>query len=155
MHIRVKTMNHFHLHRLIVTTAGAATPVVEIIIDDQDLLERVMAVEKPMAEAEGKPGLAGAYSYLPADEDHVRSLLPCPGGEKVMVLQCPCGEPGCWPLLVSINADASVVTWRAFTQPHRSLGAQAWIYSGLGPFQFERKAYEKEIQDFLRDLAPK
>ena len=94
-----------------------------------DLVELVRAQESPFAEAEGSPSIAGAYSGLAPGPDTLPPswhFLGEPSDRlyayngKVQVMGCECGEPGCWPLVCRISADAETVTWSDFEQPHRS-----------------------------------
>lgn len=61
---------------------------------------------------------------------------------KVCVLGCDCGIASCWPFLVRIETEDSVVRWSDFAQFHRD-----WDYD-LGPFCFSRDAYEAELRRF-------
>lgn len=65
------------------------------------------------------------------------------------VLGCDCGEVGCWPGCVTINANPSTVTWSSFQQPFRP----DRDYSALGPFEFERRAYEEAVNAAIKALA--
>ena len=67
--------------------------------------------------------------------------------DKVTLLECACGEPGCWPLLAAVTVTPATVTWSAFEQPHRRRQGPAgsWRYDRLGPFIFSRPAYEAEL----------
>ena len=42
---------------------------IRILINGQDLIDLVAAQERPYAEREGAPDLAGQYGGLPADQD--------------------------------------------------------------------------------------
>jgi hypothetical protein len=61
---------------------------------------------------------------------------------KTCILDCDCGNFGCWPLLVRISRIGSTVTWTEFSQFYRD-----WIYN-LGPFQFDREQYEYELYQY-------
>ncbi|MGC4115157.1 MAG: hypothetical protein QM765_11220 [Myxococcales bacterium] len=62
-----------------------------------------------------------------------------PRNTKSLVLSCTCGVTECWFLLVSITVHPDRVEWSDFCQFHRD-----WHYD-LGPFVFERKAYEAAL----------
>jgi len=114
-------------------------PEVRVLIDGRDLVDLVRQVEAPWAAADGAPQLAGRYSGLWPGA--WRELPERDGCGRVAVLACECGEVGCWPLHVRITVSVSTVTWSGFAQPHRP----AWRYDGLGPFVFDRAAYERAV----------
>ena len=126
---------------------------VQILIDGVDLVELARAVEFTQPDSEE---IAGKYAGLSADEDILppsKHFLGIPRWEvydyngKTQVLGCDCGEPGCWPLVCSIDAGPSEVEWRDFEQPHRSgtEGGVVWSYDLLGPFRFARGQYESAL----------
>jgi hypothetical protein len=125
-----------------------------IRVNGTELLELVAEEERPFAEAEGHPDLAGAYAGIPASDAFLPShhLLGRPepllsdlvrSGKvsKAALLMCECGESGCWPFCARVEVDADVVRWMEFEQPHRP----AWRYEGLGPFVFDRSQYEAAL----------
>ena len=135
--------------------APAVTPTINITINGQNLIDLVRAVEHPFANAERSPGIAGAYSGLPATPDTLppsRHFFGQPSygvyvyGAKTQVLECECGEPGCWPLICEIQVTDQTVTWQDFEQPHRSAHKpNHWPYTNLGPFTFSRSDYEQSL----------
>lgn len=125
---------------------GSVYDCLEIFIDGESLIDLVRNWEKPFAQREGHPALAGNYEWLPANKETYLALQDAEvDDEKTALLECQCGCPGCWPLLVNIRKEAETVIWRAFEQPHRSEESAAgfWNYVGFGPFVFERQTYEK------------
>jgi hypothetical protein len=114
------------------------------------LLRELAAVaELPAARAEGNPDLAGAYAGLNAVYDLLwpsRHFLGEPdltwgaGGNDTVLLGCPCGEYGCWPLTARVDVGAMAVQWSDFRTGHRD-----WDLSGLGPFAFDRAQYEAAL----------
>lgn len=147
---------------------GGGFQSVEILINGIGLIEIVREVELPhalreyderLAEGESAEGLgprgalAGNYLYLNADEVFLpsRNLLgePYPHGfridpadplnRKSLLLQCTCGITDCWFLLATITVAEDRVVWSDFRQFHRD-----WQYD-LGPFVFERTAYERQL----------
>jgi hypothetical protein len=130
---------------------------VTIRIDGRSLIGLVCEVERPMAEREGHPDLAGSYAWALADEVALRELQPqAEPKSKPALLQCTCGEAGCWPLLASVISDGDVVTWSDFEQPHRGpdSGAGCWGYEGLGSFVFDAQLYAREIARLQVALRP-
>jgi len=65
-----------------------------------------------------------------------------PAVGKTWVLDCECGNAGCWPWLARIVVETSVVTWSEFAHYHRD-----WSYN-IGPFRFDRAAYEAEFAQY-------
>jgi hypothetical protein len=156
-------------------TWGRPEPMATIHINGQCLAQLVREVELPFASREGHPDLAGQYVGLPAHflTAPSRYLLgevsdgPWCDPERVVLLQCECGEWGCWPLLARITLKSETVVWRSFKQPHRwtrtrqkcrlrrrsrrflrkwaSARIRAWRYSRLGPFVFSRPEYEAAL----------
>ena len=57
---------------------------------------------------------------------------------KTPVLDCECGEWGCWQLMTRITVAADLVIWDSFEQPHRT----ARDYTAFGPFRFDRHQYD-------------
>ena len=142
-------------------------PRVHFWINEREFINWVRAVEAPMAAAEGHPDIAG--SYAPFDLDAIDSwgshLLPVvrrrgwPPAPWTSLFVCGgCGEEACWPLFVDIGVTADRVRWRAFMQPFRSghNRAAVWDMSTLGPFEFDRAAYEagvKTLDDARQKLS--
>jgi hypothetical protein len=128
---------------------------IEIHINNENLINCVLAVELPFATAEGSPKIAGSYAGLPAKtylppSQHFLGVSPHPEFRegKVEVLICgDCGEFGCWPLLATIFVEEHQVTWKGFVQPHRNDPTRQtpWNYERLGPFVFERRQYEAAL----------
>ena len=116
----------------VVRPARSPIDVARLVVNDRDLVDLVAEVERAF-EAN-----TGAYEPLPAQEVLApsRHLLGEPqplykfGEGRVALLQCECGEPGCWPLVARIDVTEDRVTWSEFAQPHRP----QWEYTGFGPF---------------------
>ena len=123
---------------------------VELVIDGESLLEAVRRYERPLAEAEGHPGLAAAYVWPAPSAPRRAALLrgSADAEDKLALLECTCGVPGCWSLLTTVTVGPTQVTWSAFEQPHRRADSAGghWDYSGFGPFVFERTAYEEALR---------
>lgn len=122
-------------------------------VDGQSLIDLVAAYETARGYTP-----AGEYGGIVPDYFNFGDLSqhylgtaspqwPRPGG--CWLLSCECGEAGCWPLEVKVTLTSQTVTWSNFRQPHRP----SWTYSGLGPFQFDRRQYETAVADAVRALA--
>jgi hypothetical protein len=59
------------------------------------------------------------------------------------LLQCKCGNDGCWPLCARILMTGRTVVWDTFKQPHRPLRD----YEDFGPFVFDAEQYTKTVVD--------
>lgn len=102
----------------------------------------------PHAVAEHKPYLAGDYEPLAlcdigSDRTHFLGHPVATWFEDgdTVLLGCPCGEWGCWPLTVRVELTDATVRWHDFRTGHRD-----WDLSGLGPFVFDRPDYEAALQ---------
>lgn len=65
------------------------------------------------------------------------------GADAVPLLGCPCGLWACWPLMASLTTTLTTVTWSSFHYPER----EEWGELPLGPFVFERQAYETALRN--------
>lgn len=157
------------------STWSQPEPMAMIYVNGRSLVDIIREVERPFATREGHPNLAGQYVGLPA---HFllapsRYLLgklsdgPWCDPERIVLLQCECGEWGCWPLLARITLTVETVVWQSFRQPHRwtrsrqtyyarrrsrrflrewaTARADTWRYSRLRPFVFSRPEYEAAL----------
>lgn len=129
---------------------GPSVDVVEFRLGGRDFTELIAVAER----AEGaEPGLAGGYMGLDRDRiDWPRHLLgesTEKGGLRLagrtLLLGCICSEWECWPLYARITVDESSVFWHDFHNPHRD-----WTYAELGPFRFDRAAYEQQLATVTR-----
>jgi hypothetical protein len=127
---------------------------VHISIDGRSLVDVLREVERPFADAEGFPEIAGSYAGLPAEVALPPSRLflgepdeVLQDGERTQILGCTCGAWGCWPLLTRISVSPDRVVWSDFANPHRGPDSRAshWRYESVGPFEFSRAAYEAEL----------
>ncbi len=121
---------------------------VAISVNGRRLEDLARTVELPYAVAEDHPDLAGSYEPLaPADFcSDPAHFLGRPraswfeDGDTVL-LGCPCGDWGCWPLTVRVDVTPETVRWHDFRTGHRD-----WDLSGLGPFVFDRREYEAALR---------
>jgi hypothetical protein len=134
-------------------------PRLAIVIDGVRLQELVRPIERPLAlaEADGDEEEAprsGDYAGLDVSDGVFwpnRHFLGEPelsygdDGDTVL-LGCPCGLWGCWPLSARVDVTDTNVTWSGFFNGMR----ESWDLGGLGPFVFDRRQYEAS----LRSTAP-
>ncbi|MEO8285012.1 MAG: hypothetical protein ABI670_01080 [Chloroflexota bacterium] len=133
------------------------TQEVAIYINGRNLVDIVREYEMPFTKRDGNTLIAGGYAGLPP-----AGVLPPSGhflGEpswavyrdidRVSVLECTCGVPGCWPFMVRITVDEERVIWSDFEQPHRRQGSPAgeWRYDALGPLVFDRRQYVEALSN--------
>ena len=120
------------------------TPTVEIYINGENFRHKVCAVERPFAEAEGNPGIAGHATITPMElyealhDDYLHY-------ESVSILGCGCGVIECWPLDVSVDVGEKTVIWYGFNMYHR----ENWDYSSLGRFVFDKQQYFHAVDKLL------
>lgn len=139
--------------------APGGEPRLAILIDGVRLQELVRSIERRFALAEvhgdeDEAPPAGGYAG-PASLDGVfwpsRHYLGEPelsyrdDGDTVL-LGCPCGLWGCWPLSARVEVTETSVTWSGFFNGAR----KSWDLTELGPFVFDRRQYEAS----LRSTAP-
>jgi hypothetical protein len=124
---------------------------VDVFVNDRPLVDLLREYEAPFATEEEHPEIAGEYMglnpakvFLPShrllgvtDElDYFRAK------GKVTILDCNCGNPGCWPLGVRVERLADRFIWSDFENWHR----EWWDYGRFGPFQFEAGQYLEALQ---------
>ena len=120
-----------------------------ILINGQSLIDLVRPVERPFAELEGKPDLAGQYGWLSDVDCEIQHLKI----EECMVMGCNCGIPDCWPLTTQVSLDEDIVCWSGFRNCHRAEGhTHAWDHSALGPFTFDRQQYETAVREMFSQI---
>jgi hypothetical protein len=134
----------------------------EVVIDSTPLLELVRRAETGHVERENADRTArgldedessfepGGYApfvgdlpslFNPPLSDHGFVLdEDDPRRRKVALLECSCGNPGCWTLLVRVHVLKQVVVWSDFEQLHRD-----WLYD-LGPFVFDTQQYVAALE---------
>lgn len=120
-------------------------------VNGTSLIELARRVEREPAAADGQPDLAGAYAglvvYGPASRSWAGLFLDTGGADTWFgdgdssLLGCTCGDTGCWPLTALVVIDDDTVTWSHFRTGHRD-----WDLGDLGPFRFQRAAYESALR---------
>ena len=98
--------------------------------------------ERSYGPASACGGLIPSYFRFGPLSMHYLGLGGGRPGAKVPLLGCSCGEWGCWPLLARVEANAATVSWSSFELPYR----KDRDYSSLGPFTFERGAYDSTLK---------
>ena len=106
-------------------------------------------MEQPYADAEGNPELTGGYLGLvqvgwlrwPAKHYLGEPKDTWFDDGDTTLLDCVCGESGCWPLTADIDVGDDLVIWH-----HSRNGHREWDLSALGPFTFDRGQYEDALR---------
>ena len=99
-------------------------------IDGIDIVSMLRKFERPFAEAEGHPNLAGSYAVYCIDDQEAALLIHEEGqSANADLLECDCASPGCWPSQVTVERNNGTVRWNRFEQAHR-IGK--WNYDGFG-----------------------
>ena len=120
------------------------TLTVEIYINGENFRDKVRDVERPFAEAEGNPGIAGHATITPRElyESLHNDYLEF---DCVSIFGCSCGVIDCWPLDVAVDVGIKTVTWYGFNMYHR----EKWDYAELGKFVFDKQQYFREVDKLL------
>ena len=120
------------------------TLTVEIYINGENFRDKVRDVERPFAEAEGNPGIAGHATITPRElyESLHNDYLEF---DSVSIFGCDCGVIDCWPLDVAVDVGIKTVTWYGFNMYHR----EKWDYTELGKFVFDKQQYFREVDKLL------
>ncbi|MBE1554002.1 hypothetical protein [Sporosarcina limicola] len=122
---------------------------VDIYINEKRLVEMLREIE-----LQYEPKIAGEYRGLPQSVVFFpsRHFLDEPDkwylhDDKVSILECVCGSPGCWDFNVKITIEDDKVIWSEFEQPLRSVDSAGgyWNYDKIKPIVFDRKQYEAEL----------
>lgn len=122
---------------------------VRILVNGERLEVLAREVELESAAAEGNLKLAGSYAPLTLSDirSDRRHFLAAPVAQwfedgDTVLMGCPCGEWGCWPLTARVDVEPSTVRWHGFRNGHRD-----WDLGALGPFEFDRVQYEAAIAE--------
>lgn len=120
-------------------------PEIVVRVNGELLQDLARVVERPRADAEGHPDLAGSYAGLDpriVEPDHFLSRPTEQWFEDrdTVLLDCECGFPGCWPLASIVTVEPTSVTWSGFLN-----GRRGWDLGALGPFVFDRRQYESAL----------
>ncbi len=94
-------------------------------------------------------GLIPQFFRFGPMKDHFLGRSTGAAGPKTPLLGCACGEWGCWPLMARITVTADLVIWDSFEQPHRTTRD----YTGFGPFQFDRRRYDRALRDLSAAIS--
>ena len=148
---------------------GFGFPIIDIYINDSKLLDIVTKVERENARRLGLD-FGGNYTGVWAtpyvvEGDHFLGFAPL-GQPKyhTWVLNCTCGNPGCWDILAFIEADNETVRWRDIVNPWLVNGLPthwhtekpeyflAFDYSSIGPYIFDRRQYENALNQIRRSV---
>lgn len=125
--------------------------IAEPIIDGNSLISILREIELPFAKAEGHPEIAGMYMGLATTEispplDYFSGRKKENIDDKVVILDCECGNPGCWEFVVNIEVKRKTVKWKDLEQVYRD----DWNYDEIGVLTFDRKQYESALKELAK-----
>lgn len=131
----------------VVRAAAESDRVMAVVpfLDGADLVELAATYEgqRGFDVVGGYNGIIPAnFRFGPLVDYFIGAEGHWPGGGRIAVLGCSCGEVGCWPLYATVGTSTTTVTWRNFKQPFRA----ERDYSGFGPFKFDREEYEGAVR---------
>jgi hypothetical protein len=149
----------FIIHNIIYPN-GWKKKLVEIKIDRVDLIKIARRYEKKIDECKKKKKLAGAYGYISKPDDPFKFFL---GQDidanyddgKTGVLECECGNYGCWPLLCRIKEENGNVTWSDFENVHRNGRVPEngiWVYNTDFKFEFNKVDYMESLKKTFSEI---
>jgi hypothetical protein len=121
-----------------------------LLVNGRDLIDLAREAERPLAQADGQPELAGSYRGLwplvvlpPAAHLLGQPLKELSEEGRPYLLGCVCGHPGCAPLLARITVTHDTIIWSDFRRGNRPEWGQL---DRLGPFMFDRRQYERALR---------
>jgi hypothetical protein len=124
---------------------------VQLFIDGVNLTDILKEIEKPSAEKEKNPEIAGHYIGLNLQflkKDHFLCSDSSYGKDqnKTALLDCPCGCEGCWTSAAEILELEDTILWTDFEQIYRNgeITDDIWDYQNL-KFEFKKNQYLKEL----------
>jgi hypothetical protein len=133
---------------------------VEIKIDQVDLIKIARRYEKKFDECKKNKKLAGAYGYITKPDNPLKYFLGQDIDDnyyedKTRVLECDCGNYGCWPLICRIKEENDTVTWSDFENVHRSERVPEngiWVYNTDFKFEFNKYEYIESIKKTFSEI---
>lgn len=143
------------------------SPSVQVLVNGVDLWELVVAAERRVnalggdAPEAGYRGLWAESVFLPSRRllgEPVEKEAPFDEDGLITLLGCECGYMDCWPLAARIVIGPSTVRWQDVRHPRQrgAKGADVWANFQIGPFEFDRRQYEKELaKEWKHDRYPR
>jgi hypothetical protein len=99
-------------------------------------------------------GRRASYASLRDIQASLRSWTPTEEERDIRVLGCGCGDPDCSSVLARLVADAETVVWSTFwASSPPSDRPEGRDYPAIGPFRFDRRAYETALAHPRRATA--
>lgn len=118
---------------------------IRVLINDEDLISLLHDYEKPFAEKEDSPSIAGRYSPVLA-RDFLSTSYSTDSDGDLILFDCECGVGGCWPMVMRIIRMKDAVVWSDFQQPFRDeTSHDFWDYSNFEPFNFRTNEYDEQL----------
>jgi hypothetical protein len=91
-------------------------------------------------------GRRTSYAGLREIDAHLRSWAPTDDERGIRLLGCVCGDSDCTSVRAQLVADAETVVWAGFwASSAPSDRPEGRDYPEIGPFRFDRRAYEAAL----------
>jgi hypothetical protein len=91
-------------------------------------------------------GCRTSYASLSEIDAHLRSWAPSEEERGIRLLGCGCGDSDCTSVRARLVADADTVVWSGFwASSPPSDRPEGREYPEIGPFRFDRRAYEAAL----------
>jgi hypothetical protein len=120
-----------------------------------DLIKYLKKHELPYAILEGNEKIAGVYQGIDPLRLYQRLAYGLDKNEKgkITILGCFCGEETCWPMKIRTIDSGEKIIWKDFEQPYRNSNCEDfWDYSKFGDFTFDKKEYNKALNELRSEL---
>jgi hypothetical protein len=99
-------------------------------------------------------GRRTSYAGLREIEAHLRRWAPTEEEHGIRLLGCVCGDSDCTSVRARLVTDAETVVWTGFwASSPPSDRPEGREYPEIGPFRFDRRAYEDALANPRRATA--
>lgn len=144
-------MDTFELKARKVIESHFKGTVVDLYINGVNLIDTLTVFETKMVEQTNDSAMPGHYMGLDPQELYQNLMNPekysWDDKHRSLVLGCVCGDEGCWPMHVDVRKKRDHIIWTDFENRFRNGEFDiVWDYSEIGPFVFDRKAYEEQLE---------
>jgi hypothetical protein len=96
-------------------------------------------------------GRRTSYASLREIDAHLRSWAPTDDEHGIRLLGCGCGDSDCTYVRARLIADTETVVWTGFWASSPPTDRpEGHEYPEIGPFRFDRRAYEAALANPLR-----
>lgn len=136
--------NKWDIHlEVVVPVSSIEFDGIDLLVDGQTIGTRIETGQtRPVTVAYREPWL----HLLP------ETLADGRSGRKALYVCSECGDLGCGGLLCVVEAEGDRVVWRDFAWDATAGEEDAQRYPEVGPFYFERAAYEDALAKLRKAL---